>query len=105
MTILNLISAFHTTGVYPLNWHAVKVTDTAKSAFDGRSLAKATGLAFIPLYSPAHRSRPRLSPAHTPEVSTQAAFTEEEHAWFTQRFEEGYDIFTDASRTFTDFFS
>ena len=95
MTIPNLISAFRTTGVYPLNRHAVKVTDTAKSTFDGRSLAEATGLAFIPLYSPAHRSRPRLSPAHTPEEPTQAAFTEEEHARFTQRFEEGYDIFTD----------
>ena len=60
MIIPNLISAFRTTGGYSLNQHTIKRADTAKPNFDGYSLAKATGLAFTPLYSPAHRSRPRL---------------------------------------------
>ena len=50
MTIPNVMSAFRTTGVHPFNKEVVSVTEQKK--FDPRTLPTATGLAYIPLYSP-----------------------------------------------------
>ena len=128
MTIPNIMSAFHTTGVYPLNRHAVEVNESLPRAFDPAALSQRTGLAFIPLYSPARAKRPKFLPRATPAEESPFArpkipphrkpppeenlsarpkvpphvkppeerqFTVEEHARFTRRFEEGYDITTD----------
>ena len=94
MTIPNIVSAFRTTGVCPLNRHAVKVNDSISHAFDGRCPTEATGLAFIPFYSPARKQRPKQL-ACAAEEPTRAVFTDEEHARFTRKFEEGFDICTD----------
>ena len=51
------MSAFHTTGVYPFNYHAVQVNESTQQAFDPKAISEKTGLAFIPLYSPARTSR------------------------------------------------
>lgn len=43
------MSAFHTTGVHPLNRHAVEVNEFLPRAFDPAAIGEGTGLAFIPL--------------------------------------------------------
>ena len=55
MTIPNAQAAFRTTGVYPFDRSAVKIDETLPEVSE--SLTKATGLSFIPLYSPAHPRR------------------------------------------------
>ena len=55
------MSAFRTTGVYPFNGEAVSVTDKCPQKFNPKSLPVSTGLAYIPLYSPAGKH----STAHT----------------------------------------
>ncbi len=102
MTIPNMMSAFRTTGVYPLNRRAIEVNEYTPQSFDPTALSATTGLAFIPLYSPARTctSRPKIPSRPAPE---QRQFTQEKHAQFTQveeakfnrRFEEGYDVTTD----------
>lgn len=50
MTAPNIIAGFRTCGVCPFNRNAIPLS---KSVFKPESLAKDTGLAYIPLYSPA----------------------------------------------------
>ena len=71
MTISNIRAAFSTTGVYPFDRHAVSVQDNTPGVWDDKSLCEKTGLAFIPLYSPAHACS-LLSEVYyiTPKIST-----------------------------------
>ena len=50
MTMTNITSGFNMTGAYPVNRDAVHVP---RSSGPQQSLPEATGLAYIPLYSPA----------------------------------------------------
>ena len=50
------MAGFHTTVVYPFNRDAIHVVDSAPHTSALVSLPESTGLAFIPLYSPAHRA-------------------------------------------------
>ena len=97
MTIPNIIGAFCTTGVYPFNWDAIKVIDSIPHSIT--LLTEATGLAFIPLYSPLRASAPArrvCASKHDQTVEKpDAVFTQEEHARFLRRFEEGYDLMDD----------
>ena len=121
MTMRNVISAFQTTGVFPLSRSAIKTVDVAPK-FNPSALAKKNGLAFIPLYSPMHSSKsvarcpsqhlpgqesfhmscPNLSvedsSMHSSAASStpvQCSFSEEEHARFEWRYQEGFDITSD----------
>ncbi|XP_019852802.1 PREDICTED: uncharacterized protein LOC109582507 isoform X4 [Amphimedon queenslandica] len=89
MSISNIMAAFKTTGIYPFNRNSINVIDDIP---DNRSLAERTGLAFIPLYSPARSKQPvsDLSSIHTP-----ISFTSDEVTRFIRRYEEGYDITDD----------
>ncbi|KAF3978760.1 MAG: hypothetical protein HFP77_00250, partial [Methylococcales symbiont of Iophon sp. n. MRB-2018] len=103
MTVPNIMSAFHTTGIYPFNRHAVKLVDSPprpKSKLE--SLTLKTGLAFIPLYSPARScaSHP-LAGSPAPELCVSGdheEFTQEEEIRFSRRYEEGYDLVIDDDR-------
>ena len=86
MTMTNITSGFKVTGVYPVNRDAVHVPGCSGSQL---SLSEATGLAYIPLYSPAKRSRPL---AGSPSIPV---FSEKELCLFQTRFENGYDIDSD----------
>ena len=58
MSMRNIISAFKTTGVYPLSRQVIKkVVGENFSSFQPESLPSKSGLAYIPLYSPV---RPRI---------------------------------------------
>ena len=81
MTVGNITGGFKVTGVYPLNRSTFCVPDNSEN------LPEETGLAFIPLYSPAGK--------RTKEVS-QDDFTMEEIELFQIRYENGYDISTDS---------
>ena len=94
MTIPNAMAAFHTTGIYPFNRSAIQVMDNTPPVNDQRSLCAKTGLAFIPLYSPARSERSERS-EHLTKRHTETQFTEDEIARFTLRYEEGYDIASD----------
>jgi hypothetical protein len=97
MTIPNIMSAFHTTGVFPFNRNAIKVTDILPHACESGSLSDKTGLAFIPLYSPAHP--PTASVSYQSKTAVDPLlnpFTEDESERFARRYEEGYDITTDS---------
>ena len=82
MTISNIVGGFRVTGVYPID-RSVFTERTAPK----ESLTHETGLAFIPLYSPAHTSQKVLSFTHA-----VVSFTKEEIARFQARFENGYDL-------------
>ena len=79
LTMPNIINSFKATGVCPLNRMAISLPDDEDgfSSFKPSSLTEKTGLAYIPLYSPArpratHLSgtpesmTPTMSRAHTP---------------------------------------
>jgi len=59
MTMTNITSGFKVTGVFPVNQNAITLPqDTAyKKTFRPEALAVQSGLAYIPLYSPAPLSR------------------------------------------------
>ena len=88
------MSAFRTTGVYPFNRDAVQVNKSMPQAFYPKALGRETGLAFIPLYSPARSSRSNILSSDATPIPKVPQFTEE-HTHFTARFEEGFDISTD----------
>ena len=92
MGIPNIMSAFRTTGVYPFDCNAINVIDSTLHINNPISLTERTGLAFIPLYSPAcNSSAPSCKTITKPTVT----FTSKEIAHFIRRYEEGYDITTD----------
>ena len=84
-TIPNIMSAFHTTDVYPFDHNAIEVTHSIPHINNPISLTERTGLAFIPLYSLACKSStPRCKSITKPPVT----FTSEEIAHFITRYEE-----------------
>ena len=85
MTMANITSGFRVTGVYPVNRDAIDLPAVSAQ----QSLPEATGLAYIPLYSPAKR------PLSVPSTPSIPVFSEEELLRFQTRFENGYDIKTD----------
>jgi hypothetical protein len=89
MSITNILSAFRTTGVHPFNRNSIRVVDNTP---DSHSLAERTGLAFIPLYSPAARPKQSLT-GHS--VHKPISFSNDEVVRFTRRYEEGYDLTND----------
>ena len=78
LTVRNILARFHCTGIYPLDSGVLPV-----KAEESTSLAKRTGVKFIPLYSPRRKS------------SDAIVFSEEEQIKFLKRYEEGHDIETD----------
>ena len=71
MTVKNITSGFKVTGVYPVDRNAVQVSGH-KPTFRPESLAEKSGLAYIPLYSPApsrHRQKTRTTPFEASEMS------------------------------------
>ena len=101
MIIPNIVSAFRTTGVYPFNRNAIDIDDSNAPIGPGsESLAEKTGLAFIPFYTPI-RLRTSKSETAAPLTDSHDSdddstnFTEEEHARYIRRLEEGYDIASD----------
>ena len=60
VTIKNVIAGFRTTGVFPFNRMAIDVPKESFVSFEPEKLSQKSGLAFIPLYSPA--------PSHTKSV-------------------------------------
>ena len=96
MTTPNLISALKITGVYPINRYAIDILSTTpKKSFQPEALGKKTGLAFIPLYSPAAPKCSCSSRSSSDQMSSDDDFTIEERTRFRKRFIEGYDILTD----------
>ena len=79
------MSGFRVTGVYPVNRNALKVSEEP-----AESLAAATRLAFIPLYSPA---KPKCSGKM--QGADSLTFSLDEHKRFETRYENGYDLFGD----------
>ena len=77
MSASNIVSSFKATGVCPFNRHAFDATRTEESvnyaAFKPQNLAERTGLAYIPLYSPARNDREHRPPrTSTPCNSLQS---------------------------------
>ena len=101
MTIPNIISAFRTTGVFPLNRTAIDTCDDSTIPLDSgsESLAEKTGLAFIPFYTPI-RSHSRKTATDITNEYSDEDFTEEERQIYIRRLEEGYDITTDLRYNF-----
>ena len=61
MTIKNVVAGFRVTGVCPFDRKAIKIPEECTS-FKPESLPQSTGLAYIPLYSPAHtRTHPKIA--------------------------------------------
>ena len=58
MTITNIMSGFRVTGVFPVDRNAIALTTgiNPSTKFQPEALAAETGLAYIPLYSPAPKS-------------------------------------------------
>jgi hypothetical protein len=82
-TMKNILGGFRVPGVYPVNRKVVeKPTELSKP-----SLPEATGLAYIPLYSPAKVS--------CVEARQHSEFSAEELEKFECRYENGYDLITD----------
>ena len=84
MNPANIALGFRATGVYPFDRNAIKIpgvpeTERCSSPEDG--LAEATGLAYIPLYSPA-----------PPRSRSVTHFSEAEIRRFEIRYENGYDL-------------
>ena len=102
----NIMAGFCTTGVYPFNRDAIQVVDSSPHTGVFASLPEATELAFIPLYSPAHRNLSgcfgksqdlKLDVAHI-------VFLKEEHTRFERRFEEGYNLMDDRYKLWSERF-
>ena len=71
-TMPNIINSFKATGVCPLNRMAISLPDDEDdfSSFKPSSLTEKTGLAYIPLYSPARPRATHLHGSGTQEMAT-----------------------------------
>ena len=80
MTPSNIISSFKTTGICPFNRYSFHLPDDDYASFKPEVLAKKTGLAHVPLYSPGDRyvSTPKqsnyFSPVATPQLRDESAY-------------------------------
>ena len=84
MNHANIASGFCATGVYPFNQNAIKipgVPETERCSSPECGLAEASGLAYIPLYSPA-----------PPRNISVSCFSEAEIRRFEIQYENGYDL-------------
>lgn len=79
----NIISGFRSTGVFPFDRTAIHVPGLEKENKDTDSLAISSGLAYIPLYSPAPQRR---------SVEKNDQFTEADLRKFQERYENQYDV-------------
>ena len=84
MTMKNIVGGFRVTGVYPVNRNVVEKSKELSKP----TLSEATGLAYIPLYSPAKVSSCVEARRHT-------EFSGEDLERFECRYENGYDLTTD----------
>ena len=82
----NIIAGFKTTGIYPFNPRVLVPESNTDASDSPLSLCKATGLKYIPLYSPQPKFQKSLS--HIAELS----FTDEEMVRYERRYEERYDL-------------
>ena len=87
MTMRNITAGFRVTGIYPVNREVFSFPGEEKEP----SLAEKSGLAFIPLYSPA----PKRS-THTQDEQNGLDFAEEELVKFERRYENGFDLPSDS---------
>ena len=97
MSMRNIMAGFRTTGVYPFNRDAIQIVDSAPHTSAFVSLPESTELAFIPLYSPVHRTLSGCC-SKSQDLKLDIAnidFTKKEHTRFERRFEEGYDLMDD----------
>ena len=89
MTPQNIIGGFKSTGVYPLNRHAIVLpgeNGLRKSGTPTVAMAKRKGISYMPFFSSTH------------DISEQddcEVFAEEELQLFQRRYEEGFDICDD----------
>ena len=66
MTMKNIVSGFKVTGVYPVDRYAIKLpSERSQQSFRPESLAKESGLAYIPPYSPHRCATPTSSIYHS----------------------------------------
>lgn len=84
LTQKNIVSGFRTTGIYPPNRNAITLPID-----ESENLATQSGVAYIPLYTPAKR---RLSTSST----SLTIFTSAEMESYALQFEEGTGCETDA---------
>ena len=87
MTMKNIVGGFRVTGVYSVNRSVIEKSKEP-SAITKPSLSEATGLAYIPLYSPAKVSS-------CVEARRRTEFSVEELERFECCYENGYDLNTD----------
>ena len=86
MTMTNVISGFRSTGVYPLNCHAMTPASSKPQDFNPISLSEKTGLKYIPLYSPARRVHLDKSMVSKQKLD----FSEDGFIEFQRMYEKGY---------------
>ena len=84
MTIANVCTGFRVTGIYPVNREVF-------SYLDESPLTRESGLAFIPLYSPASKRT-------TSQENNELDFSEDEVALFERRYGNKHDIPINMSR-------
>ena len=79
MSMKNIISAFRTTGVYPFSRKVIKKVAGAQfSSFQPESLPSKSGLAYIPLYSPARPCSTRDKAQSNPDPAVPHSSSGEE---------------------------
>ena len=86
MTMTNVISGFRSTGVYPLNCHAMTPASSKPQDFNPISLSEKTGLKYIPLYSPARQVHLDKSMVSKQKLD----FSEDDFIEFQRMYEKGY---------------
>ena len=98
MTAANIISSFKATGVCPFNRN-MDAGEERSPSFEPQSLARKTGLAYIPLYSPAGSRKPAFStpvlrnpkPITSTPNSLSCSFSDSEVTPSTSLFENSFD--------------
>ena len=81
---INIISGFRSTGIYPFDRNAIHVPDLEEENDVQESLAIASGLAYIPLYSPVPRQ-------HSTCCKMYVEFAEADLWRFQECYENQYD--------------
>ena len=91
MSPSNVVSGFRSTGVCPFDRYAIIVPGFEEEGEEEEldDLSEKTGLAYIPLFSPAPKHQ---KPRATSPTSLRISFTEEESPCFQRRWESGYDL-------------
>jgi len=90
MTMSNITAAFKVTGIYPVD------REVFSFPREEASLAQKSGLAFIPLYSPAPKHSTHPQEKEDDFTEEEDDFTEEELIKFDRRYKNGYDLVGDS---------